>query len=207
MPGPIIGLHFMRRSRLVIDTTLGLIHFPHLTMQVKSAASEISAIPQVVFIEDSITVPLMTTKIITAFNDHLSEWITTGTVTPVETFREAMNLIISYSTSTIFDKKVVVRVTNITKLHYSIQKNTQIADFVNLVDTAILSIIPEGDPDLTTYLPRLLKTNKLEKQNSIFWFQTGQNCGKNEDCTPIQTRILKELHNLMLMVTAHIFLS
>ena len=37
--GPIIGLHFMRNNRVVIDTTHGLIHFPHLTMQVKTASS------------------------------------------------------------------------------------------------------------------------------------------------------------------------
>ena len=34
LTGPIIGLHFMRPNSLVIDTTYGLIHFPHLTMHV-----------------------------------------------------------------------------------------------------------------------------------------------------------------------------
>ena len=41
-----IGLHFMRDNSVVIDTTHGLIHFPHLTMQVKSASSGTSAKPQ-----------------------------------------------------------------------------------------------------------------------------------------------------------------
>ena len=43
LTGPIIGLHFMRHNSVVIDTTYGLIHFPQLKMQVKSAASEASA--------------------------------------------------------------------------------------------------------------------------------------------------------------------
>ena len=34
LTGPIIGLHFMKHNSVVIDTTHGLIHFPHLTMQV-----------------------------------------------------------------------------------------------------------------------------------------------------------------------------
>ena len=38
LTGPIIGLHFMRNNSIVIDTTHGLIHFPHLTMQVKTAS-------------------------------------------------------------------------------------------------------------------------------------------------------------------------
>ena len=37
LTGPIIGLHFMRTNSVVIDTTHGLIHFPHLAMHVKTA--------------------------------------------------------------------------------------------------------------------------------------------------------------------------
>ena len=73
LTGPIIGLHFMKHNSVVIDTTHGLIHFPHLTMQVKSALSQTSAKPQPVLIHDNITIPQMTTKTITAFVDHLSE--------------------------------------------------------------------------------------------------------------------------------------
>ena len=40
LTGPIIGLHFMRNNSVVIDTTHGLIHFLHLTMQVKMASNE-----------------------------------------------------------------------------------------------------------------------------------------------------------------------
>ena len=72
LTGPIIGLHFMRHNSVVIDTTHGLIHFLNLTMQVKSASSQASAKPQAVLIHDSITIPQMITKTITAFIDHIS---------------------------------------------------------------------------------------------------------------------------------------
>ena len=62
LTGPFIGLHFMRHNSVVIDTTHGLIHFPHLTMQVKSALSQTSSKPQAVLIHDSITISQMTTK-------------------------------------------------------------------------------------------------------------------------------------------------
>ena len=45
LTGPIRGLHFMKHNSVVIDTTHGLIHFPQLTMQVKSALSQTSAKP------------------------------------------------------------------------------------------------------------------------------------------------------------------
>ena len=114
LTGPILGLHFMRHNSVVNDTTHGLIHFPYLTMQAKSASSETSAKPQVALFHDSITIPQMTTKIITAFVDHLSEMNTTGTVTPVDKFTGTASLTISHSRSTINDKKTAVRVTNTT---------------------------------------------------------------------------------------------
>ena len=129
LTGPIIGLLFMKHNSVVIDTTHGLIHFPHLTMQVKSALNQTSAKSQAVLIHDSITIPQMTTKTITAFVDHVSEWNTTGTVTPVEKILETASLIISHSMLTIIDKKIAVRVTNTTESPYRINKNTQIAEF------------------------------------------------------------------------------
>ena len=84
LTGPVIGLHIMRHNSVVIDTRHGLIHFPHLTMQGESALSQTSAKPQTVLIHDSITIPQMTTRTITAFVDHLWEWNTTGTLNPLE---------------------------------------------------------------------------------------------------------------------------
>ena len=108
--------------------------------------------------------------------------------------------------STINDKRIAIRVTNTTESPYLIQKHTQIAEFslvtpeqsthIKPVDLAILSMIPQGDPDLTAYLNELLRTNKPEQHTDTFWFPTPENPGKTEDHTPIQTRILKELNDL-----------
>ena len=190
LTGPIIGLHFMRHNSVVIDSTHGLFHFPHLTMQVKSALHQTSVKSQAVLIHDNTTIPQMTTKTIIAFVDHNSEWNTTGTVTPVEKFTETAGLMISHSMSTKFDRKIAVRVTNTTESPYTINKNTQIAEFsvvtpekskfIKPVDMAILSMIPEGDPDLITYLTELLRTNKPDQQTNTFWFPTPENPGKTE---------------------------
>ena len=204
--GPIIGLHFMRNNSVVIDTTHGLIHFPNLTMQVKTASSETTTKPQPVIMDADLTIPPATTKTVTAFIDHPSKWNTTGTVTPLEKFTETASLLISHSMSTIIDKRIAVRVTNTTESPFLIKKHTQIAEFsvvtpeqskhIKPVDMAILSMIPQDDPDMTAYLNELLRTNKSEQQDNTFWFPTPENPGKPEDHTPIQTRILKELNEL-----------
>ena len=124
----------------------------------------------------------------------------------MEKFTENAGLIISHSMSTIIDRKIAVRVTNTTESPYSINKNTQIAEFsvvtpeqskfIKAVDTAFLSMIPEGDPDFITYLTELLRTNKPGQQNNSFWFPAPENPGNIGDHAPIQTRILKELREL-----------
>ena len=115
-------------------------------------------------------------------------------------------LLISHSMSTIFDKRVAVRVGSTTESPYLIKNNTQEADLsvvtpeetksIKPVDMAILGMNLQGDPDLTAYLIELLRKNKLEKQNNTFCFPTREKPGKPEDHTPIQTRILKELVEL-----------
>ena len=120
LTGPIIGLHFMRNNSVVIDTTHGLIHFPHLTMQVKTASSETTTKRQPVIIDEALTIPPMTTKTVTAFIDHPPKWNTTGTVTPLEKFTETASLLISHSMSTINEKRIALGVTNTTESTYLI---------------------------------------------------------------------------------------
>ena len=95
LTGPKFWLHFMRNNSVVIDTTHGLIHFPHLTMQVKTASSETTTKQQPVITDEDLTIPPTTTKTITAFVDHPSKCNTTGTVTPLEKFTETASLLIS----------------------------------------------------------------------------------------------------------------
>ena len=205
LTGPIKGLHFMRHNSVVIDTTHGLIHFPHLTMQVKSASSGTSAKLQAGLNHDTITIPPMTTKTITEFVGHLLEWNTRSTVTPEEIFTEAASLTISINFKN-NRQKMAVRVTNTTESPYSIIKNIQTADFsvvtpeqskfIKPVDTAILSMIPETDTYLGTCLTGPLRTNKPDQPNDTFWFRTAENLSDTGDHTPIQTRLLKELCEL-----------
>ena len=206
LTGPISGLHFMRNNSVVIDTTHGLLHFPHLTMQVKTASSETTTKPQPVITGETLTIPPLMTKTITAFIDPPSKWNITGTVTPLEKFMDTANLLISHSMSTIIGNGKAVRVTNTTESPYLIKKHTQIAEFyvvtpeqsehIKPVVMAILTMIPQGDPDLTAYPNELFRRNKPEQQDNTFWFPTPENPVKPEDHTPIQTRILNELNEL-----------
>ena len=71
--GPLIELHFMRNNSVFIDTTHGVIQFPHLTMQFETASSETTAKLQLVILDNALALPVMTTETITVFADHPSE--------------------------------------------------------------------------------------------------------------------------------------
>ena len=55
--GLILGLHFIRNNSVVIDTTYGLMHFRHLTIQVETASSETTAKPPIVITENAMKIP------------------------------------------------------------------------------------------------------------------------------------------------------
>ena len=91
----------------------------------------------------------------------------------LEKFTEKASLLIYHPRSTMFDKRITLKVTSEAESSYLIKKNTQIAGFsvvtpeqsknIKPVDMAILSLIPHGDPDLTAYLNELLRTNKSKQ--------------------------------------------
>ena len=97
-------------------------------MQVKTASSETTTEPQPIITDEALNIPPTTTKTITALIDHPSKWNITGTVTSLEQFTETASLLISYSMSTIIDKRIAVRVTNTKELPYLTEKHTQIAE-------------------------------------------------------------------------------
>ena len=83
--GPFIGFHFMTHKKVVIDAKHdGLIHFSHLTTQVKIAESENCAKPQPVLNDENKTIPPMTKKTIDDFLDHPPERKTTCTAISLE---------------------------------------------------------------------------------------------------------------------------
>ena len=157
-------------------------------------------------VSEDITIQPMTTKTINAHANHASPFKTTGNITPVEQHSETATLLISHSMSTITGQRSSNKSDKHRRNTYTLKKNTQVADFTVLtpeqskfikpVDTAILQMLPSDDPDLTTYLNELLKSNKQESQETNFWFPTPENPGDIEEHSPIQSRILNELLEL-----------
>ena len=102
------------------------------------------------------------------------------------------------------DKKVEVRVSKTTESPSPIRKNIQFVDFsivtaeqskfIKLVDKAILSMIPESNLHLATYLNDLLGPSKREQQSNTFGFHKLKKCGKKEHHTIPQYKHEPPMH-------------
>ena len=65
------------------------------------------------------------------------------------------------------------------------------------LNTAALRVLSENDSeDAFTYINTLLKTSDSPSPNQKFWFPTPDNPGDPTSHTPIQSRILREIHEL-----------
>ena len=131
-------------------------------------------------------------KNVTAFVDQFWEWKPPGTVTPVQKITEVASLIISFSISKVFDKKIAVRVINLMESPCTINKNTQIADF---------SVVPHEKSKFIK--PRRHGNSQYDSgrwsaSDYLFDWATENEwiSGNIEDRTPIQTRILNELREV-----------
>ena len=64
------------------------------------------------------------------------------------------------------------------------------------VDAATLKLLQDPD-DTHMYVNELMKSNEIEQNTERFWFSTPENPGNEEEHTPIQRRILKEIRELI----------
>ena len=64
------------------------------------------------------------------------------------------------------------------------------------VDAATIKILQDPD-DTYMYVNELKKSNENEQINKNFWFPTPENPGNEEEHTPIQRRILKEIRDII----------
>ena len=64
------------------------------------------------------------------------------------------------------------------------------------IDTAALKLLQDPD-DTHMYVNELMKSNEDEQTDENLWFPTPENPGNEEEHTPIQRRILKEIRELI----------
>ena len=105
------------------------------------------------------------------------------------------------------NNKHIVQISNFLDHPYTLKKGTHMANFSILTPeqtkhirpvnpTSVRHLLNHNHDDAIHYINSLLKTSKPDEVNETYWFPAPQNPGNQEEHTPIQTSILKELREL-----------
>ena len=205
---PIIGLNFMRNHQAVIDTANGTINFPHveMTLAMTDEMKNCNPKPLQIMAEGNQTLlPQQTTNvnaivITTSTND------VTGAIQPLPQFDETATIIVAPALATAHNKRINIRVANLTDFPHTIKNHTKLAEMqilkpedtkhIRPIDAAALKLLQDPD-DTHMYVNELMKSKESEQNDENLWFPTPENPGNEDEHTPIQRRILKEIRELI----------
>ena len=129
----------------------------------------------------------------------------TGTKKPLPQCDECAKVIVAPTITTARDIKVPIKIANTTDFPYTIATDTKIAELqflkpeetkmIRPVDIAALNLLTEHD-DVVTYINALMQVERPEDNEEKILFPTPEHPGNEQEHSPIQTRILKELRDL-----------
>ena len=204
---PIIGLAFLRKHAAILDTAQGTIDFPkiQITMALTDEKQKCNPKPITIKTEAKHTIPAHSTRIIYATIPVSIEHSITGTIQPLPQFDECAKVIVAPAITTARDKKIPIKIANTTDFPYTIATNTKMAELqilkpeetkmIRPVDIAALNLLTNHD-DAVTYINALMQVERPDDNEEKFWFPTSEHPGNEQEHSPIQKRILKELRDL-----------
>ena len=206
---PIIALNFMGNHQAVIDTANGTINFPHveMTLAMTDEMKKCNPKPLQIMAEGNQTLPPQQTTAVNAIVITTNMNDVTGAVQPPPQFDETATIIVAPAAlATAHNKRLNIRTANLTDFPHTIKNHTKLAELqilkpedtkqIRPVDAAALKLLEDPD-DTHMYVNELMKANETEQGDENFWFPTPENPGNEEEHTPIQRRILKEIRELI----------
>ena len=171
---PIIVLAFLRKHSAILDTAQGTIDFPQIqiTLALKDEMQKRNPKPITIKTEEKHTIPAQAARIIHASITVSNVHPITGTVQPLPQFDENAKLIVAPAITTARDKRVAIKIANITDFRYTITPHTKLAELQTLkpeetksiraVDLAALNLLTEHD-DVVAYVNALKQIDSPEQ--------------------------------------------
>ena len=130
----------------------------------------------------------------------------TGAVKPLPQFDETATIIVAPALGTALNKRINLRIANLTDFPHTIKNHTKLAELqilksedtkqIRPIDVATLTTLQDPD-DTHMYVNELMKSTNNEQNDENLWFPTPENPGNEDEHTPIQQRILKEIRELI----------
>ena len=175
---PIIGLNFMRSHQLVLDTANGSINFPHVEMTLAMTDEMKNCNPKLLqrMAEGNQTLSLqqITTMSVIVITTNTND--VTGTVQPLPQLDETATIIVAPALATAHNKRINMRIANLTDFSLIINNHTKLAELQILKPEETKQLRPiyaaalklPQDPDTHMYVNELMKSNENEQHSENF---------------------------------------
>ena len=173
---PIIGLNFMRNHQAVIDTANGTITFPHveMTLAMTDGKKNCNPKPLRIMAEGHQTLPPQQTTTVNAIVITTNAIDITGAVQPLPQFDETATIIVAPALATAHNKRINLRVANLTDFPHTTKNHTKLAELqilrpedtkqIRPVDVATLTTLQDPD-DTHMYVNELMKSTNDEQND------------------------------------------
>ena len=194
----------MRHHQAVIDTANGTINFPHveMTLAMTDEMKNCNPKPLQIMAEGNQTLLPQQTTTVNAIVITTNANDVTGAIQPLPQFDETATIIVAPALATAHNKRVNIRVVNLTDFPDTMKNHTKLAEMqtfkpedtkqIRPIDAAALKLLDNPD-DTHMYINELTKSSKTGQNDENLWFPTPENPGNEAKHTSIQRRILTEI--------------
>ena len=173
----------MRNHQAVIDTTNGTITFPHveMTLDMTDEMQNCNPKPLQIMAEGNQTLLPQQTTTVNAIVITTNTTDITGAIQPLPQFDETATIIVAPALATTHNKRINVRVANLTDFPHTIKNHTKMAELqilkpedtkqIRPIDVATLTTLQDPD-DAHMYVNELMKSTNNEQNDENLWFPT-----------------------------------
>ena len=207
LTSPLIGLSFLQRNNTILDMRQGVLNFPFFSMQLKTADHKYSNVMEPLTTRDDIIIPPNDRQMISMYSQMYEDSNVTGIIQPSNTLTEDGDIAFCAALVTLTQGQITIHVNNFPEQPYTIRRGSHIANFSVLTPEQMKYVKPidpvtkwhllqDNPENAAYYVSSLIKSPKNEDDKENYWFPTPENPGDPQLHTPIQQRILKELHTL-----------
>ena len=173
---PIIGLNFLRNHQAVIDTDNGTITFPHveMTLAMTDEKKNYNTKPLQIMTEGNQTLPPQQTTTVNAIVITTNATDITAAVKPLPQFDETATIIVAPALATAHNKRINLRIANLTDFLHTIKNHTKLAELqilkpedtkqIRPIDVATLTTLQDPD-DTHMYVNELMKSTNNEQND------------------------------------------
>ena len=187
----------MRNHQAVIDTANGTFTFAHveMTLAMTDEMKNCNPKPLQIMAKGNQTLLPQQTTTVNAIVINTNTTDVTGAIQPLPQFDETATIIIAPALATAHNKRINVRVANLTEFPHTIKNHTKLAELqilkpeeskqIRPIDVAVLTTLQDPD-DTHMYANELMKSTSNGQNNENLWFPTSENPGNEEAHTPIQ---------------------